>query len=206
MIVTVESCIEQLPWYALMTRYRYERRIELGLITEGFEAFVPVRCELRRWSDRTVRIEQPLFPGYTFVRTGRVARDLARILRLAGVVRFVMAGATPAEVPDEDIRSVRALVRSQVHCEPAEYPAFGSKVILHGGCLEGVQGIVTAQTKHGEITVCVGQIQRALKFQLGSGYWMERLTEAGSSVPNERDIPKLTSCHRSPVQCTASHR
>jgi transcription antitermination factor NusG len=162
-------------WYPLQTRYQCEKRVDAALRQEGFESFAPMQLETRRWSDRTKLVESPLFPGYTFVRMEAEPELLIKVLRLPGLVRFVMSGRELVAVPNEEIETVRALVQSSISFQPGPFPAVGERVRIHGGVLEGVEGILTAQTGRGEIVISVGAIQRSLKIPVGS-YQIERLS------------------------------
>jgi transcription antitermination factor NusG len=162
-------------WYPLQTRYQCEKKVDAALRGEGFESFAPMQLEKRRWSDRTKLIESPLFPGYTFVRMEAEPKLLIKVLRLPGLVRFVTSGHELVAVPNEEIDAVRALVQSNTSYEPGPFPAVGERVRIHGGCLEGVEGVLTAQTGRGEIIISVGAIQRSLKIPSG-GYRIERLS------------------------------
>lgn len=163
-----------LAWYPLQTRYQCEKRVDAALRDHGFETFTPMQREIRRWSDRTKLVESPLFPGYGFVRMEPNPRSLTRILRLPGLVRFVTTGRELVSVPIEEIESVRALVQSDTRFEPGPFPVLGERVRIHGGCLEGVEGVLTAQTGRGEIVISVGAIQRSLKISL-AGFQVERV-------------------------------
>src|SRR5439155_19691920 len=44
--------LEGLPWYAIQTRYRFERKAAAQLQNKGIETFLPVIEESHRWSDR----------------------------------------------------------------------------------------------------------------------------------------------------------
>ena len=162
-------------WYPLQTRYQCEKRVDAALRDEGFESFAPMQLETRRWSDRTKLVEAPLFPGYTFVRMEAEPKLLIKVLRLPGMVRFVTSGRELVAVPNQEIETVRALVQSNTSYEPGPFPAVGERVRIHGGCLEGVEGVLTAQTGRGEIVIAVGAIQRSVKIPL-AGYQIERLS------------------------------
>jgi transcription antitermination factor NusG len=161
-------------WYPLQTRYQCEKKVDVGLRKEGFESFAPTRVEARRWSDRTKLVEAPLFPGYTFVRMEAAPDLLIRVLRLPGLVRFVTRGSDLVAVPSEEMELVRALAASNVECAPGPFPAVGEKVRIRGGCLEGVEGVLTSHSDQREVVISVGAIQRSLKVQLGN-YQIERL-------------------------------
>jgi transcription antitermination factor NusG len=162
-------------WYPLQTRYQCEKKVDVGLRKEGFESFAPTRLEARRWSDRTKLVEAPLFPGYTFVRMEAAPELLIKVLRLPGLVRFVTRGSDLVAVPSEEMEIVRALVASNMGCEPGPFPAVGEKVRIRGGCLEGVEGVLTSQSDQREVVISVGAIQRSLKVQLGN-YQIERFS------------------------------
>jgi transcription antitermination factor NusG len=161
-------------WYPLQTRYQCEKRVDAALRDEGFESFAPMQLETRRWSDRIKLVESPLFPGYTFVRMEAEPESLIRVLRLPGMVRFVTSGRELVAVPNEEIETVRALGQSNTSYEPGPFPAIGEKVRIHGGFLEGVEGVLTVATGRGEIVISVGAIQRSLRIPLGD-YQIERL-------------------------------
>jgi transcription antitermination factor NusG len=161
-------------WYPLQTRYQCEKRVDAALRDEGFESFAPMQLETRRWSDRTKVVESPLFPGYTFVRMEADPKLLVRVLRLPGLVRFVTSGRELVPVPNEEIESVRTLLQSNTPSQPGPFPVVGERIKIRGGCLEGVEGIMMAQTGRGEIVISVGAIQRSLKIPLGD-YQIERL-------------------------------
>jgi transcription antitermination factor NusG len=133
-----------------------------------------MQIETRRWSDRIKRIESPLFPGYAFVRMEADPTLLSRVLRVPNLVRFVTCGRELVPVPDAEIDAVRALLQSNATYEHGPFPAVGERVRIRGGCLDGVQGVLTAQTGRGEIVISVGAIQRSLKFTLGD-FQIERL-------------------------------
>ncbi len=160
-------------WYPLQTRYQCEKKVDAALRDQGFESFAPMQRETRRWSDRTKQVESPLFPGYTFVRMEAEPKLVIRVLSLPGLVRFVTNGRELVAVPNAEIETVRALVRSNTSYEPGPFPAVGERIRIHGGCLEGVEGVLT-QTGRGEIVIAVGAIQRSLKVPLCS-YQVERL-------------------------------
>lgn len=161
-------------WYPLQTRYQCEKKVDVALRNQGFESFSPTCLEARRWSDRTKLVEAPLFPGYTFVRMEADPELLIKVLRLPGLVRFVTSGRDLVAVPVAEMDAVRALAASNADYEPGPFPAVGERVRIRGGCLEGVEGVLTIHSDSREIVISVGAIQRSLKVQLGS-YRVERL-------------------------------
>jgi transcription antitermination factor NusG len=170
-----------LAWYALQTRYQCEKKVDAALREKTFESFAPMRPEVRRWSDRTKLVESPVFPGYMFVRMDAKSKSLLEVLSLPGLVRFVTSGRELVAVPDLEIEMVRALTRSGISYEHGPFPVIGERVRIHGGCLQGVEGILVDQTGREEIVISVGAIQRSLKIRLGH-YRVERLSQAACSA------------------------
>src|SRR5215470_4543476 len=88
------SACEALPsvfaerhWYAAYTCANHEKRIAAELQARTVEHFSPLYSSVRRWKDRRVNLELPLFPGYVFVRLA--LSDRLRVLQIPSVVRLV---------------------------------------------------------------------------------------------------------------------
>ena len=56
-------------WYAIYTRPRWEKKVDLLLKDQGLESYCPLNKVKRKWSDRIKLVEEPLFKSYVFVRT-----------------------------------------------------------------------------------------------------------------------------------------
>src|ERR1700675_2118584 len=78
------SSLEQ-HWYAAYTCANHEKRVAAEIEARDVEHFLPVYASVRRWKDRRVSLELPLFPGYVFVRLA--LRDQLRVLQIPSVVR-----------------------------------------------------------------------------------------------------------------------
>lgn len=76
---------ERLYWFAAITRARQERAIKTRLTELGIECFVPVRTEIRQWSDRRRKVEVPVVPNLVFLRATR-----ERAFELAGAIGYTL--------------------------------------------------------------------------------------------------------------------
>ena len=58
-------------WYAVYTRPRSEKRVDILLQKKSIESWCPLQKVQRQWSDRKKTILQPLFTSYVFVHVNR---------------------------------------------------------------------------------------------------------------------------------------
>ncbi|MFQ5710087.1 MAG: transcription termination/antitermination NusG family protein, partial [bacterium] len=84
-------------WYALYTRPRFEKKVDLLLQEKGLESYLPLHTVLRRWSDRWKKVEEPLFSCYVFVRI--LLSQRIHAVQTDGVVRIVSFTGTPSPIP-----------------------------------------------------------------------------------------------------------
>jgi transcription antitermination factor NusG len=99
-----------IPWFALQTMPKNERKVERLLKQKCYDCFTPIYRSKRKWSDRTVEIDFPLFPGYVFCRFNPSA--MGKAVSTQGVTRIVGFGGTPAEVATEEVEALQHLARS----------------------------------------------------------------------------------------------
>jgi len=97
---------DELHWYAAYTCANHEKRVAQQLAERRVEQFLPLYESVRRWKDRRVRLELPLFSGYVFVRLA--LRDRLQVLAVPSVVNLVGFGGHAAPLADTEIETVRA--------------------------------------------------------------------------------------------------
>jgi transcription antitermination factor NusG len=167
------------PWFALQTRPKNERKVESLLRQKGYECFTPTYRLKRKWSDRVVEIDFPLFPGYVFCRFN--ASALGKAVSTQGVTRIVGFGGTPAEVAREEIESLQLLARSNFLREPWKYLLSGTIVLIETGPLAGVQGIISAGENKMQLVISVTLLQRSVAIQLGEDTVISVITDPRKS-------------------------
>jgi transcription antitermination factor NusG len=132
---------------------------------KGYEKFLPLYRSRRQWSDRVKEVELPLFPGYLFCRFD-LRHTLMPILTTPGVINIVGAGKTPLPVADEEIESIRAILRAGLAVEPWPRLAVGSKVYIERGPLAGIEGIIMNLDKGHRLVVSVSLLQRSVAVEI----------------------------------------
>ncbi len=151
-------------WYALTIRPRHERAAARLLEQKGFEEFLPTYRTRRRWSDRIKQIELNLFPGYVFCRFG--AEERSRILSTPGVTSIVAFGRTLAEVPEQEVEAVRAIVSSGLPVQPWPFLREGDRVRIEEGCLAGLVGTLAGCKDSTRVVVNVEILQRSVAVEV----------------------------------------
>ncbi len=149
-----------LEWFALRVKPRTEQVVAKMLRGKGYEEFLPLHRERRRWSDRVKTVEAPLFGGYVFCRFD-VQRRLA-ILTTPGVLHVVSIGKVPHPIDQEEIDSIRVLTESGLQLEPWNYLNLGDRVRIVGGPLAGATGILQSVKGEDKLVVSVSLLQRSV--------------------------------------------
>jgi transcription antitermination factor NusG len=154
-------------WYAAYTRANHERRVAEQLAERGVENFLPQYESVRKWKDRKVTLQMPLFPGYVFVHLAVVNR--LRVLEVPGVASLVSCAGRPVAVPEEEFVRIREFLRRGLRAEPHPYLKAGRRVRVRSGPMEGLEGIVVRRKNRSRLVVVLEVIQRAMAVEVDEG-------------------------------------
>ena len=128
------------PWKVLLVNPRHASIVSQDLESKGYERYLPTSKELRKWHDRKVVLDIPLFRGYLFCKFDFEER--VRILQTFGVVKILSCLGAPALVTEAEIDTIRAMLASGLPC--ASIPlVIGQKVEIICGPLVGRIGILS---------------------------------------------------------------
>jgi transcription termination/antitermination protein NusG len=156
----------ELHWYAAYTCANHESRVAQQLTQRCVDHFLPQYESIRRWKDRRVKLQLPLFPGYVFVRLS--LRDRLRVLQIPSVVRLVGFNGHPTALPDQDINALRNSVAAQLRTEPHPYLAVGRRVRINSGPLEGVEGILVRRKNAFRVVLSMDLIASSAAVEIDS--------------------------------------
>jgi transcription antitermination factor NusG len=151
-------------WYAVQTCANHEKRVLQQLGQRTVEAYLPQYESVRRWKDRRVRLELPLFPGYVFVHLA--LRDRLRVLQTPSVVRLVGFGGQPAALPDQEIEALRQGLTHEMRIEPHKYLKVGQRVRVKTGPLQGLQGILVRKKNVSRFVISLDLIMRSVAAEI----------------------------------------
>jgi transcription antitermination factor NusG len=160
-----------LDWFAVQTRYRFEKRVALALKHKSCEVYLPLLSETHAWSDREKMVKIPLFPGYAFVRIDRSQTSRQRVLQTAGIVGFVSFGGMVVPVPCKQIEDLQLLLQQKGLFSLHSFVHTGQRVRIKGGCLHGLVGVLVQHEKE-KLVISIESIQRSLAIEI-QGYELE---------------------------------
>ncbi|MFI5118166.1 MAG: transcription termination/antitermination protein NusG [Terriglobales bacterium] len=147
-------------WYALYTCSRHEKQVAAQLQQRDIESFLPLYSSVRRWKDRRVNLQLPLFPGYIFVYTSLQHR--IDVLNIPGAVRFVSFNGRPAALPECDLLRLRSGLDEGLCAHPHPYLKVGHRVRVRSGPLAGTEGILLRKKDQFRLIVSIDLIMRSV--------------------------------------------
>lgn len=158
-------------WFAVQTRYRFEKRVAAQLSHKSCEVYLPLLTEHHNWSDRQKAVTTPLFPGYAFVHIDQSHDARHSVLKTAGLIGFVTFGGIVVPVPPKQIEDLQLLLRGKGLFALHPFVRVGQRVRIRGGCLDGLEGVLTQHEK-GKLLISIESIQRSLAVEI-QGYELE---------------------------------
>jgi transcription antitermination factor NusG len=150
----------ELHWYAVYTCAKHEKRVAAELQARDVEHFLPLYSSMRRWKDRRVQLELPLFPGYVFVRLE--LRDRLRVLQIPSVSRLVGFNGQAAALPDEEMEILRSRLCQILRAKPHPFLTVGRHVRITGGPFAGLEGVLRRKRNSLRVVVSLSLIQRSM--------------------------------------------
>jgi transcription antitermination factor NusG len=159
-------------WYAVHTLARHEKRIAAQFEEKRVCTFLPLLRQIRRWTDRRVKVEVPMFSCYAFVRIVHTVEERLKVLRTPGVLGFVGCERQGTPIPDQQIESLRTAISENIRCFPHAFISAGRRVRIRGGSLDGVEGILERQGGDQSLIVSVELLHRSISIRV-EGYDIE---------------------------------
>jgi transcription antitermination factor NusG len=153
-------------WYAVYTHAHHEKRVACQLQRRSIEHFLPLYRSVRRWSDRRVQIDLPLFPGYVFVRLALC--DRLDVLKIPSVVRLVGFNGIPTALPDQEMEILRSGLSQRLRAAPHPFLTIGRRVRIKSGSLQGLEGVLLRRKSNLRVILSVALIQRSIALDIDS--------------------------------------
>jgi len=143
-------------WYAIYTRPRWEKKVNLLLTEKGIESYCPLNKIKRKWSDRLKTVEEPLFKSYVFVKIDDGEKTIVRMTH--GVVNFVYWNKKPAIVKEKEIQTIKRFLdeHENIQVFPIEFK-LNDRVRVTSGSLMDHEGKVI-DIRHKAVKVAIDSL------------------------------------------------
>jgi transcription antitermination factor NusG len=148
----------------VQVRPKAERFVARLLAGKGYDPFVPLFLERRRWSDRIKVLELPLIPHYVFCQVAAAA--MGAIVTTPGVIQIIGAGRTPVPVDAHEIDALRRIDALRLNAKPWPFLREGQTVQICGGPLDGVRGVLIRIKSATRLVVSASILQRSVAVEL----------------------------------------
>jgi transcriptional antiterminator RfaH len=165
---TVETGFDDTRWFAVWTRSRQEKTAEAMLQLIGVDHYLPMKSELRQWSDRKKTVSSPLFSGYLFVRVNATTHSRLQVLKVPGVAGIVGNSRGPLPIPDQQIQDIRTILARRVEFTVIPILKEGDRVRVVRGSLIGVEGRLLQRKSSSHLINSVETLHMSIVVNLSS--------------------------------------
>jgi transcription antitermination factor NusG len=145
-------------WHAVYTRPRHEMLVARQLDFRQIESYLPTMESVHVWKNRQrVRIAEPLFPSYLFVRVDR--QEHSAVVQTPGVLSIVGNSRGSLVLEESTIDFLRSgFCRGRL--EPWNEIAVGDRVRIKYGLMASVQGILVRKKSNLRFVISIEMINQ----------------------------------------------
>lgn len=153
-------------WKALYVASRSEKKVAERLSELGIEAYVPLKSEMKQWSDRKKTVISPLINGYVFVKLNEQQREL--VFKAPGVIQYVRFNSGDAIIREEEITVLKSMEEKGYYVEagPLEKLSEGDRAKIQHGPFKGMSGVVDRVNDKDVYTIHLESIGYSLRVNL----------------------------------------
>jgi transcriptional antiterminator RfaH len=132
----------------------------------GVEIYLPTLPSQRRATGRSA-VNEPLFPGYLFVRLDLDTDDWLGVRSAPGIGYFLGCGDAPSELPDDLIEAIRLRVDRNGAVRRQLPFRRGDLVVIRQGPFEGLEAVFDGcLTARGRVRVLLEIVERLIPVTL----------------------------------------
>jgi transcription elongation factor/antiterminator RfaH len=157
-----------MPWYAIYTKPRHEKKVYQQLVEKDIVVFLPMTKSLRQWKDRRKWVEMPLFTGYVFIDI--LLKNKIEALQTRGVVKMVSFGGVPASIPDWQIEQLKKVISQPESLRLEQYLKKGDTVEVIAGPLKGVKGYLREIRGETRVAILIDGIYQSASFEVQKNF------------------------------------
>jgi transcription antitermination factor NusG len=159
----VECRTTATPWKAVQVCTNREARVAEQLASRSLEHYLPTYRQKSRWTDRTVTLVRPLFPGYLFVRF--IPANRISLLSIPGIIRLVGCEGSGL-IPCEEIEKIQAALAEGYLLEPHPGIEKGTMVRIQRGIFAGAEGRVTELRHNCKVVLALSAVEHCFSVEV----------------------------------------
>ena len=154
-------------WFVLRTKSRYEKKLATSFTKHGIEFFLPLKMELKQWSDRMKKVESPLFPGFIFVQMTETTRF--QILNTPGAVQFLYHDKKYAQLTRRDIEMINLALDDRQELEVIGTELIEGQIVnINSGPFKGFEAKLIHQNGKGKLILEISSIGQGVVVEIGN--------------------------------------
>lgn len=135
-----------MPWFAIYTRPKREKKVVEGLKKLGVEVYCPMVTQVKQWSDRKKKVETPLINSYVFVKIEEKNRNI--VFEVPGVVWYLFWLGKPAIIQEQEIDTLKESLKGTFSSVEVNGIVPGDSLTISKGSFQGKEGVVTHVNKN----------------------------------------------------------
>ena len=135
-----------MPWFAIYTRPKNEKKVAEQLFKLGIDVYCPMVTQMNQWSDRKKKVESPLIRSYVFVNLEE--KDRNSVFEVHGIVRYLYWLGKPAIIQDNEIELLRDSLKGILSSVEVEGIQPGDSLTITKGPFQGKEGVVSQVEKN----------------------------------------------------------
>lgn len=152
-------------WHVLHVVANHEKRVAQHLSVRSIEHYLPLYTERSRWTDRSVRLERPLFLGYVFIHFS--PQERLSVLSTPGALRLLGDG-DGQRVSAVELDRIRESLAKGYSLRPYPSIPVGTQVRIRSGVFQGVEGVVTEFRQQCKVVIALTAVQQCFSLEIGT--------------------------------------
>jgi len=154
-------------WYLIYTKPSGEKLAQTHLERQKYTTYLPILLNKIRRQGRKIKLTQPMFPRYLFIKLSEHTDDWGPIRSTTGVSKLVRFGETPAKIPDTFIKYLKDSENEDGHHELPDKPInVGDKVLILEGPFEGYSATLFSHNSADRVVLLLKISEHYIKVQL----------------------------------------
>lgn len=149
-------------WFVLHTKSRQEKALAGDLERMGVPCYLPLVSKVRFHGPRQAVVDEPLFPGYLFLRgTLDQAYTADRTKRVANIINV-----RNQDRIDWELRNLWVALGRGATLDPYPYLQLGRRVVVRSGPFQGLQGMVEERLTWNRLILAIEMLGQAVSLQI----------------------------------------